>query len=106
MMKKQQYDLLIEPTAHKQRRQLPGHIRQRIKRAINRLTQDPHPHRSRILDTTNLDVPEGVEIRRIRIDKWRLIYAVNNAENWVWVWGLRKRPPYDYEDLEEFVRSI
>jgi mRNA interferase RelE/StbE len=101
-----QYDLLIEPTAHKQRKRLRGHIRQQIRRAIGSLAQDPRPHRSQALDTTDLDVPEDVELRRIRIDKWRLIYAVNDVEKWVWVWGVRKRPPYDYEDLEELLRSI
>ena len=102
----EQYDLQIEPTAHKQRKQLPGHVRQRIKRAIDNLARDPRPHQSQNLDTTDLDVPENVELRRIRIDKWRLIYAVNDSEKWVWVWGVRKRPPYSYEDLEELAKSI
>jgi hypothetical protein len=31
------YELLIEPIAHQQRKQLPGHIRQRIKRAPVRI---------------------------------------------------------------------
>ncbi len=89
----QRYDLLIEPTALKQRKQLPGHIRQRIKRAIDDLAQHPRPHFSQALDTTDLDVPENVEIRRIRMGKWRLIYAVNDVEKWIWIWGVRKRPP-------------
>jgi len=100
------YDLLIEPIAHKQRKRLPGHIRQQIKRAIDDLAQHPRPHYSQALDTTGLDVPEDVEPRRIRIGRWRLIYAVNDVEKWVWVWGVRKRPPYDYEDLAEFTRSL
>jgi mRNA-degrading endonuclease RelE of RelBE toxin-antitoxin system len=100
------YDLLIEPPAHQQRKRLPGHVRQRIKRAIDKLAQDPRPHNSQELDTSGLGVPAHIEIRRIRIDKWRLIYAVNDREKWVWVWGVRKRPPYDYEDLAELVRSI
>jgi mRNA interferase RelE/StbE len=93
------YSLLIEPDAHKQRKRLPGHIRQRVKQAIDALTQNPRPHDSRALDTTGLDLPTGIEIRRIRIERWRLIYAVSDEEEWVWVWGVRKRPPYDYEDL-------
>ena len=102
----QQYDLQIEPTAHKQRKQLPGHVRQRIKRAIDNLARDPRPHQSKNLDTTDLDIPENIELRKIRIDKWRLIYAVNDNEKWVWVWGVRKRPPYDYENLEELAKNI
>ncbi len=100
------YDVLIEPTAIKQRKQLPGHVRQRIKRVIDALAQDPRPHHSRSLDTTGLDVPKDVEIRRIRMEKWRLIYAVNDVEKWIWVWGMRKRPPYDYDDLVELAKSL
>lgn len=102
----QRYDLLIEPTAHEQRKRLPGYVRQRIKRAIDDLARDPRPHYSRDLDTIGLDVPENIEMRRIRIDRWRIIYAVNDVEKWVWVWGVRKRPPYDYEDLAELARSF
>jgi len=50
----EQYDLQIEPTAHKQRKQLPGHVRQRIKRAIDNLAQDPRPHQSQNLDPYTL----------------------------------------------------
>jgi hypothetical protein len=31
---------------------------------------------------------------------------VNDAEAWVWVLAVRKRPPYDYEDLEELLTEI
>jgi len=58
------------------------------------------------LDTTGLDVPADVELRRIRMEKWRLIYAVNDTDGWVWVWGVRKRPPYDYDDLEEMAEKL
>jgi mRNA interferase RelE/StbE len=102
----QQYDLFIEPTAHQQRKQLPGQVRQRIKRAIDDLAQEPRPHSSKKLDTSGLEVPKDVELRRIRLDKWRFIYAVNDVEKWVWVWRIRKRPPYDYEDLTDLAKSL
>jgi mRNA interferase RelE/StbE len=102
----QRYSLLIEPAAHAQREQLPGHIRQRVKRAIDALAENPRPHNSQTLDTTGLDVPEDVEIRRIRMDKWRIVYAINDTEKWLWVWGVRRRPPYNYEDLAELAESI
>ena len=57
----QQYDFQIEPTAHKQRKQLPEHVRQRIKRAIDNLAQNPRPHQSQDIDTTALDVPAMVD---------------------------------------------
>ena len=39
-----QLDLLVEPAVHKARKKLPGHVRQRIKRAISSLAEDPRPH--------------------------------------------------------------
>ncbi|HAI67947.1 MAG TPA: type II toxin-antitoxin system RelE/ParE family toxin [Gammaproteobacteria bacterium] len=102
----QVYELLIEPIAHQQRKQLPGHIRQRVKRAIDDLEIEPRPHYSKQLDISRFDVPVDVELRRIRLDKWRLIYAVNDIEKWIWIWGVRKRPPYDYEDLTELTQSL
>lgn len=103
MMKK--YNVFIEPSAHKQRKQLPGHVRQRIKQAIDNLDQYPRPYQSKPLDTTDLDIPETIELHRIRIENWRIIYAINDFDNWVWVLAIRKRPPYDYEDLVELVRK-
>jgi mRNA interferase RelE/StbE len=56
--------------------------------------------------SSDLDVPPGVELRRIRMDPWRVVYVVSDAEAWVWVLAVRKRPPYDYEDLEELLTTI
>jgi hypothetical protein len=58
------------------------------------------------MDVSGIDVPLGVEVRRVRVDPWRLVFAVNDAELWVWVLALRQRPPYDYADLAELVRKI
>ena len=100
------YNVHIEAIAHKHRKKLPGHVRQRIKRIIDNLAQDARPHHSQVLDTTDLDLPPNMELRRIRLDTWRIIYAVNDAEQWVWIWGIRKRPPYDYDDLADFAESL
>ena len=105
-MMTQPYELLIEAAAHTERKNLPGYIRQLVKRAIATLALEPRPHTSEALDTTGLDVPRDVELRRIKLEHWRIIYAVNDAEQWVWVWGVRKRPPYDYQDLTEFVARL
>ncbi len=100
------YDLLIEAAAHTERKQLPGQVRQLVKQAIAALRYEPRPHISETLDTTGLDIPPDVELRRIRLDQWGIIYAVNDVEQWTWVWGVRKRPPYDYQDLTEFVARL
>ncbi len=105
-MTTKQYRIHIEPTAHKLRKKLPGHVRQRIKRLVDNLVQEPRPHQSQALDTTGLHVPPNIELRRVRLEKWRIIYAVNDMEMWVWVWGIRQRPPYDYDDLTDFVDSL
>lgn len=69
----QAYDLRIEPDAHKERKRLPGNVRQRIKRAISQLQREPRPYFSESLDTTGIDIPEGIDVRRIRLEKWRVI---------------------------------
>ena len=85
---------------------LPGKIRQQVKRLISELGDQPRPSVSQALDTTDLDVPAGVDIRRIRLEKWRIIYAVNESEKWAWVLAIRQRPPYDYKDLPELMAKL
>jgi len=100
------YDVLMEPEVHEARKRLPGRFRQRVKQAITSLADEPRPPKSQALDVSDLDVPPEVEVRRIRMDPWRVVYAVNDTEAWVWVLAVRKRPPYDYEDLEELLAKI
>lgn len=100
------YELLIEPQAHEARTQLPGHIRQRVKRAIADLATAPRPAGSRDLDVSGLDVPPNIELRRLRMDLWRILYAVNDEDGWVWVLAIHRRPPYDYEDLAELTGRL
>ena len=48
-----------------------------------------------------LDVPNfDPELRRLRLDNWRIVYAITEADKIVDVLAVRKRPPYDYEDLQ------
>ena len=46
------------------------------------------------------------EVRRIRIENWRIIYVVSDDEAVVDVLGVRKRPPYDYADLEKLLDQL
>jgi mRNA interferase RelE/StbE len=100
------YELLIEPEVHEARKHLPGYVRQQVKRALDGLADEPRPPKSRDLDVTGLDVPLGVELRRWRMDQWRILYAVNDDEGWVWALAVRRRPPYDYDDLNELVARL
>jgi len=77
-------------------------MRQRVKRAIDALAGNPHPAGSLVLD-----VPESErEVCRIRLDRWRIVYAVTETEKAVDVLAVRERPPYDYGDLEELLQNV
>lgn len=40
------------------------------------------------------------------MEHWRIVYAINETERWVWVLGLYRRPPYDYSDLPDIVQKL
>lgn len=96
------YTVYITPSALREVKDLPGHIRQRVKRAIEDLADTPHPQDSKALDLPDLDF----EVWRIRIDKWRIIYAATEADQIVDVLAVRRRPPYDYGDLQTWLADL
>jgi mRNA interferase RelE/StbE len=96
----------LEPEVHEARKILPGNVRQRVKRTIDALAHNPRPAESKELAVEGLDVPSSIELRRIRLDALRLVYAVSSVESWVWVLAVRKRPPYDYEDLPGLIERL
>jgi mRNA-degrading endonuclease RelE of RelBE toxin-antitoxin system len=96
------YKSWIDPEALAEAQATPGNVRQRLKRAMKALCQNPRPAGSKAL---NWPV-EHFEPRRLRIGEWRIIYAVDDDAQWVWVLAVRKRPPYDYGDLAELLRRI
>jgi mRNA interferase RelE/StbE len=100
------YKLFIEPEVYRARKHLPGNVRQQVRRAIDDLSEEPRSSRSKLLDVTGIDVPPGVEMRRLRMPPWRIIYGVNDNEGWVWVLAMRQRPPYDYEDLDDLASKL
>ncbi len=104
--KKRTYRLWVEPEVHSAREELPGNVRQRVKRILDGLSVNPRPSSSKILDVSDLDIPKTIEIRRVRLEHWRILYAVNNQEGWVWALGIYRRPPYQYEDLQELVSRL
>jgi hypothetical protein len=46
------------------------------------------------------------ELRRIRLERWRIVYAVTETDQAVDVLTIRMRPPYDYGDLERLLAAI
>ena len=47
-----------------------------------------------------------LELRRLRIERWRVVYMIDEEWELVTVLAVRKRPPYDYEDLEELLAEL
>ncbi len=96
------YRVFITPRALKEAKALPGHMRQRIRRAIQALADDPRPTHSKELDVRGLTQ----EVRRLRLDNWRVVYAISEADNIVDILAVRRRPPYDYGDLQALLSEL
>ncbi|NEO55603.1 MAG: type II toxin-antitoxin system RelE/ParE family toxin [Okeania sp. SIO3B5] len=98
------YRVWLLASVHDCRRNLPGVVRQRIKKIIDALSENPRPDNSIKLDfPTDTD---SWEPRRIRVDSWRIVYAVDDTFEQVAVLAIRKRPPYDYDDLIELLAEL
>ena len=97
------YRIWIKDEAKAEVRGLPGNMRQRVRDAIIGLGDNARP-----LDSLRMRVPERValEVRRLRLDRWRIIYAVDEEWMEVGVLAVRKRPPYDYSDLDELLHEL
>jgi mRNA interferase RelE/StbE len=95
------FTVYITPEAYSEVKELPGHIRQRIREAIDSLAEEPRPPRSKAL---HFDSPVP-ELRRLRLDHWRIVYTITEADHFVDVLGVRRRPPYDYGDLEALLKQ-
>ncbi|AFZ10077.1 plasmid stabilization system [Oscillatoria nigro-viridis PCC 7112] len=95
------YTVYIRPQAFQEIKSLPGNIRQRVRQAIRELAENPRPPQSK-----QLDVSFELDLWRLRIDNWRIVYAITEADKIVDVFTVRKRPPYNYEDLEKLLADI
>ncbi len=94
-----QYRVFVTPAAVKEIKALPGNMRQRVRRAISELATQPRPSDSKVLEQELTQL----EARRQRIENWRILYTVSDGEATIDVLGVRKRPPYDYADLERLL---
>ncbi len=45
-------------------------------------------------------------MRRVRLASWRVVYLADDERTVVTVLAIRKRPPYQYDDLEQLVKDI
>ena len=95
------YTVYITPRAWKEIKDLPGNMRQRVKQAVEALAENPRPPKSIQLNTPGFEH----DLRRLRLDKWRIVYAVSEADKTVDVLAVRERPPYDYGDLGQLLEE-
>jgi mRNA interferase RelE/StbE len=96
------YTVYVTPDAWDEIKRLPGNIRQRVRRAIGTLADNPQPAQSQQLQSPD----PGRTLWRVRLDRWRIIYMITPAEQTVDVLAVRKRPPYDYGDLSELLGTV
>jgi len=47
-----------------------------------------------------------VEVRRLRLEYWRIIYVVDDQVAQVGELAIRKRPPYNYDDLPDLLAGL
>jgi mRNA interferase RelE/StbE len=96
------YTLYVTPETFQNIKELPGNIRQRVRQAIQSLSDNPRPPQSKRLDLSEVEA----EVWRMRLDNWRILYAIDESEQIVDVLAVRKRPPYDYGDLEKLLEDL
>ncbi len=101
------YQVEVSARARKEIRRLPGNMRQRVIRLLKALKQEPRPYNSRPLDTAKagIELEPSIELYRIRIESWRVVYLVEEKWELVSVLAIRKRPPYQYNDLEKLIEG-
>lgn len=102
------YEIFITPRAWHELKALPGHMRQRLRRDIDNLAEVPRPSTSKALAVPlhEEDEPRSYELRRLRIDRWRVVYAITEEDKAVDILTVQKRPPYDYGDLSELMQGL
>ena len=93
----------LSPAVLKEIDQLPGHVRQRIRHAILELRANPFPPAGKRLATS---LGNNRECWRIRIERWRVLYVIDSMNEQILVVAVRRRPPYQYEDLDTLLSDL
>jgi mRNA interferase RelE/StbE len=102
------YKVEIMEDARLEIRSMPGNFRQRILRELQSLQKNPRPHHSKTLNTTKIDkhLDAGMEAVRLRVENWRVIYVIEQNRELITVLTVRKRPPYNYGDLDRLLEAV
>lgn len=96
------YTVYVAPEALREIRVLPGHMRQRVRRTVDALARNPRFPKRKKLDVPELDP----QLFRVRLDRWRIVYAVTEEDRTVDVLAVRRRPPYDYGDHGALIAAM
>jgi len=72
---------------------LPGNVRQRVRRVIAQLADNPRPEGAKALHS------ELEGYYRLRVDAYRIIYTIDNEIVVVEIVRVAKRTPRTYENL-------
>lgn len=89
------YRLRYAEEADRALRTVPGAYRQRIRREIEGLAEQPKPHYAEVLRAPLVDY------YKIKLDAWRLIYQVHEDAGEVWIRRIRQKTgPETYEGLD------
>ena len=91
---------VLSPLAYNDLKKLPGNARRQVIVAIDGLEVDLRPSNTKRLTIEG----EAREVRRLRLEKWRIIYLV--FEERPIILGIRKRPPYGYDDIQHLVQEV
>lgn len=99
------YNVYVIPQALREIKNVPGKLRQRIIAKIDMLENEPRPPASK--DLTEIPLPKAdLHLYRLRLDKWRIVYAIDETDKVIDVLAIRKRPPYDYGDLTKLLQQV
>lgn len=96
------YTIYVTPEALQEIKKLPGNVRQRIRRTVRDLGENPRPPSSKLLNVPAVEA----EVRRLRLDNWRILYAIAPEDKIIDLLAVRKRPPYNYEDLQTLLTDF
>jgi mRNA-degrading endonuclease RelE of RelBE toxin-antitoxin system len=96
------YTVHVTPQAWNEMKDLPGNLRQRVRREVDALADSPRPAHSKTLE---VPLRSPYEVRRLRLDRWRVVYRISKREDTIDVLAVRKRPPYDYGDLQQMLQE-
>jgi mRNA interferase RelE/StbE len=71
------YTVYVIPCAWKEIKDLPGNVRQRVRRAVDALADNPWPPKSKKLKVPDFEP----ELHRLRLDRWRIVYAITEDDS-------------------------